>query len=150
MKRVLLILISSVSLMALSGAEARNFFGVRFGFPELGVQIGSTTAFGRNVGGRLTADFGYYNNSILVGGDILYFLTIPTPGVTFDLDFYLGGGLGVGFLTDNRGVGYNIHFVLGLEFLLTRDLGVFFEARPIGYGNFGYYYGGAIGVNFRI
>jgi hypothetical protein len=150
MKKVLLILVSSLSLMTLSSADARSFFGIRFGFPELGVQFGSTNVFGRNVGGRLTADFGYYNNAILVGGDILYYLTIPTPGVSFDLDFYVGGGLGVGFLTNNNGVGYNIHFVLGLEFLFTRDLSLFFEARPVGYGNFGYYYGGALGVNFRL
>jgi hypothetical protein len=149
-KKLLIILVSSLSFMTLSQAEARNYFGIRFGFPELGVQIGSTTVFGRNVGGRLTADFGYYSNAVLIGGDILYYLTIPTPGASFDLDFYVGGGLGVGFTTNNSGLGYNIHFVLGLELLFTRDLSLFFEARPFGYGNFGYYYGGALGLNFRI
>ncbi|NJK44289.1 MAG: hypothetical protein HC933_08400 [Pleurocapsa sp. SU_196_0] len=105
MKKLLIILVSSLSFMTLSQAEARNFFGIRFGFPELGVQIGSTTVFGRNVGGRLTADFGYYSNAVLIGGDILYYLTIPTPGASFDLDFYVGGGLGVGFTTNNNGLG---------------------------------------------
>ncbi len=151
MKKVVLILVSSLSLMVFSGAEARNYFGIRFGFPELGVQFGGTNVFGRNVGGRVTADFGYYNNSVLVGGDILYYITIPTPGVSFDLDLYVGGGVGVGFVTNNAGgLGYNIHFVLGAEFLLTNALGIFVEARPFGYGNFGYYYGGALGLNFKI
>jgi hypothetical protein len=150
MKKVLLILVSSLSLMGFTGAEARDYFGIRFGFPELGVQLGSTSVFGRNVGGRLTADFGYSNSSVLVGGDILYYIVIPTPGVSFDLDFYVGGGLGVGFGTNGGAFGYNAHFVLGVDFLFTRSLGLFLEARPFGFGSYGYYYGGAFGFNFTL
>lgn len=150
MKKFWLILVSSVSLMCYTQADAREFFGIRLGFPEIGVQLGSTSVFGRNVGGRLTADFGYNNNNVLLGGDILYYLTIPTPGVSFDLDIYLGGGVGVGIGTNGGTFGYNAHAVLGLELLLTRSLSGFLEVRPFGFGNLGYYYGGAIGVNFRL
>jgi hypothetical protein len=137
------------ALLALgSSAQARDYFGVRFGFPELGLQIGSTTAFSRNLGGRLTVDFGYRNNSFLVGGDVLYTIVIPTPNTSLDLEVYLGGGLGLGFAPS--AVDYNLHFVLGLEFLLTRQIGVFIEGRPVGYGSLGYYYGGSLGLNFRL
>ena len=150
MKKFGLILVSTLSLMIASQADAREFFGIRLGFPELGVQLGSTSVFGRNIGGRLTADFGYNNNNIVLGGDILYYLTIPTPGVNFDLDVYLGGGVGVGIGTNGGAIGYNAHAVLGLELLFTRSFSGFLEVRPFGFGNLGYYYGGAIGVNFRL
>ena len=81
MKRFWLILIFIVSLTGFTQAAARSFFGIRLGFPEIGVQLGSTSVFGRNVGGRLTADFGYNNNNVVLGGDILHYLTIPTPSV---------------------------------------------------------------------
>lgn len=150
MKKFWLILISSLSLMGFTAADAREFFGIRLGFPELGVQFGSTSVFGRNIGGRLTADFGYGNSSVVLGGDILYYLTIPTPGASFDLDVYLGGGVGVGIGTSGGSIGYNAHAVLGLELLFTRNISGFIEVRPFGFGNLGYYYGGAIGVNFRL
>ncbi len=148
MNKRICILIVTVLLAINSSAQARDYFGIRFGFPELGLQLGSTTVFGRNLGGRLTVDFGYRNNSFIVGGDILYTIIIPTPNTSLDLEFYLGGGLGLGFAPDV--LAYNLHFVLGLEFLLTRQIGIFIEGRPVGYGNFGYYYGGALGINFRL
>ena len=150
MKKFWLMLVTIGSLMGFTTADAREFFGIRLGFPELGVQLGSTSVFGRNIGGRLTADFGYSNNNIVLGGDILYYLTIPTPGASFDLDVYLGGGVGVGIGTNGGAIGYNAHAVLGLELLFTRSLSAFVEVRPFGFGNLGYYYGGAIGVNFRL
>ena len=63
MKKFWLMLVTIGSLMGFTTADAREFFGIRLGFPELGVQLGSTSVFGRNVGGRLTADFGYGNSS---------------------------------------------------------------------------------------
>jgi hypothetical protein len=137
------------ALLALgSSAQARDYFGIRFGFPELGLQIGSTTAFSRNLGGRLTVDFGYRNNSFLVGGDLLYTIIIPTPRSSLDLEFYLGGGLGLGFASND--LDYNLHLVLGLELLFTRQISIFIEGRPVGYGSSGYYYGGSLGINFRL
>lgn len=132
-----------------SGAEARDYFGVRFGFPELGVQLGSTDLISRNLGGRLTVDFGYYVNGVVLGGDILYTLVLPTPGSSFDLDVYFGGGVGFGFSNGSR-LGWNVHGVLGLDFLVTRDLAIFAEVRPLGYADYGYYYGGSLGLNFRL
>jgi hypothetical protein len=148
MNKRFMILIAAMLLAIGSSAQARDYFGIRFGFPELGLQLGSTTAFSRNLGGRLTVDFGYRNNSFIIGGDILYTIIIPTPNTRLDLEFYLGGGLGVGFAPNV--VDYNLHFVLGLEFLLTRQIGIFIEGRPVGYSSLGYYYGGALGINFRL
>ena len=73
-----------------------------------------------------------------------------TSSVSFDLDVYLGGGLGVGISTNGGTIGYNAHAVLGLELLFTRSISGFIEVRPLGFGNLGYYYGGAVGVNFRL
>jgi hypothetical protein len=148
MNNRLRILILTAFLVLGSSAQARDYFGIRFGFPELGLQIGSTSAFGRNLGGRLTVDFGYRNNTFIVGGDLLYTIVIPTPNTRLDLEFYLGGGLGLGFAPNV--VDYNLHLVLGFEFLITRQIGIFIEGRPVGYGSFGYYYGGALGINFRL
>ena len=148
MKRAFLV----AALAALSlapTAQARDYFGVRFGFPELGVQLGSTDLISRNLGGRLTVDFGYRNSSVILGGDILYTLVIPTPGSSFDLDVYFGGGVGFGFAGGNS-FGYNVHGVLGLDFLLTRDFAIFAELRPVGFSEAGYYYGGSLGLNFRL
>jgi hypothetical protein len=148
MKRFFTFLAAVVAMTALSGADARNYFGVRLGYPELGVQLGSTNFFSRDVGGRITADFGYYNsNTIVLGADALYNIPIPTPNTSLDLNVYVGGGLGL--VLGNRVLGYNIHGVLGVDILLSPAIGVFLETRPAFGGTFGYFGAGA-GLNFRL
>ena len=134
-------------------ADARDYFGIRFGFPEVGLSLGSTTLISRNLGGRLTVDFGYYSNVAILGGDILYTVPIDPPGRGLSLELYFGGGLGFGL---GRYTGFdNIHGVVGANIQFNRDLGVFIEARPFGYGPngygpSGYYYGAGIGLNFTL
>ena len=143
-------LIAAMSLAPI--ADARDFFGVRFGFPEIGLQLGSTTLISRNLGGRLTVDFGYSSNAAILGGDILYTLPIDLPGRGLNLELYFGGGLGFAL---GRYSGFdNVHGVIGANLQLNRDIGIFIEGRPFGYGydsGYGrYYYGGGIGLNFTI
>jgi hypothetical protein len=149
MKRFFMFLATVMTVVALQAADARTSFGVRLGFPELGVQVSNTNFFSSRVGGRITADFGYIgSNTIVLGADVLYSLPIPTQGSSIDLEAYLGGGLGVAL--GNRSSAYNVHLVLGLELLLNRDLGVFVEARPVVAGNYGYWYGAGLGLNIRL
>ena len=146
MKRVLRALI--VLLACCSVAEARDYFGVRLGFPGLGLQVGSTDLISRNLGGRLTVDFVYFRNGAVVGGDILYTLNFDTRRSA--LDFALYFGLGVGLGVSNNAFDYDLHGVIGFEFLPIRDLGLFVEVRPLGFTTGGYYFGGAIGLNFGL
>jgi hypothetical protein len=148
MKRIFTFLATVVVMTALSGADARNYFGVRLGYPELGVQLGSTNFFSREIGGRVTADFGYYSGSSLVlGADVLYNIPISTPNTALDLNVYLGGGLGL--VVGERGFDYNVHGVLGIDVLLSPTVGVFLETRPAFGGRYGYFGAGA-GINFRL
>ncbi len=151
MKRTL-ILLTFLAAFGFSGAcEARNYFGVRFGYPELGLQIGNSNLFAKNLGGRVTADFNYYGSSVVLGADLLYTLPVPTPNTSFDLAFYLGGGLGLGLgLNGGQNFGYNLHGVLGLDFIVNKDFSLFLEVRPFGWGDYGYYYGGSLGLNLTL
>lgn len=150
-RNTLIALTAALSLAPV--ADARDYFGIRFGFPEVGLSLGSTTLISRNLGGRLTVDFGYYSNVAILGGDILYTLPIDPPGRGLSLELYFGGGLGFGL---GRYTGFdNIHGVVGANIQFNRDLGVFIEARPFGYGPngygpSGYYYGAGIGLNFTL
>jgi hypothetical protein len=146
MKHIAYVLIAWFALF--SAADARDYFGIRIGFPEIGLQIGSTNLIARNLGGRLTIDFAYWRNGALVGGDILYTLNIPTPRSAIDFAVYFGLGVGVGFT--NSAFDYNLHGVIGLEVLPIPDLGLFVEVRPIGLTTGGYYFGGSIGLNFQL
>ncbi len=150
MKRVLRALIVLFALYSVAGsaAQARDYFGVRLGFPGLGLQFGSTNLITRNLGGRLTVDFVYYRNGAVVGGDILYSLNFNPSRSSFDFSVYFGGGVGVGFA--NSAFDYDLHGVIGLEFLPIRDLGLFVEVRPLGFTTGGYYFGGAVGLNFGL
>jgi hypothetical protein len=129
-------------------ADARDYFGIRFGFPEVGLSLGSTTLISRNLGGRLTVDFGYYSNAAILGGDILYTLPLDPPGRGLSFELYFGGGLGFAL---GRYTGFdNVHGVIGANVQVNRDFGVFIEGRPFGYGPSGYYYGAGIGLNFTL
>lgn len=146
MKRVLRALIV---LFALSGvAEARDYFGVRLGFPGIGLQVGSTDLISRNLGGRLTVDFVYFRNGAVVGGDILYSLNFDSRRSSLNFSLYFGLGVGLGVA--NSAFDYDLHGVIGFEFLPIRDLGLFVEVRPLGFTTGGYYFGGAIGLNFTL
>jgi hypothetical protein len=147
MKRLFTFLVAIIAILALQGADARSYFGVRLGYPELGVQLGNTTFFSREIGGRITADFGYDNNTIVLSGDALYNIPIPTPNTALDLNVYLGGG--VGLVVGDRVLSYNVHGVLGVDILLSPAIGVFLETRPAFGGNRGYFGAGA-GINFRL
>jgi hypothetical protein len=139
------------SSFATAQTSSRSYFGVRLGFPELGVQLGNTAVFGRGIGGRLTLDFGAFRgNELLLGGDILAHLPIPTPGSSLDLEVYVGGGAAVGLNTLESNLAFNVHLVLGLELLLNRSVSVFLEARPVASGNTGFSVAGAAGLNLRL
>jgi hypothetical protein len=145
-------LIALTAAMSLVGtADARDYFGIRFGFPEVGLSLGSTSLISRNIGGRLTVDFGYYSNAAVLGGDLMYILPIDPPGRGLSFELYFGGGLGFAL---GRSSGFdNIHGLVGANVQINRDLGVFAELRPFGYGNAyygGYYYGGSLGLNFTL
>ncbi|HEX2864728.1 MAG TPA: hypothetical protein VHN99_09175, partial [Deinococcales bacterium] len=118
--------------MGLAGnAAASNYFGVRLGYPEVGLQVGSTNLFGPHFGGRITADFWYGAGLVALNGDALYSIPLGTPGAGADLDFYFGGGLGVVLDTSGaQALGYNVHGVLGLGLVASKDVTVFLETRP--------------------
>jgi hypothetical protein len=152
MKKVLPLIVSLLAFSSLAHAQTsnRSYFGIRLGFPELGVQLGNTSVFGRGVGGRLTLDFAFQGNGVLVGGDILAHIPIPTPGSSLDLEVYAGGGAAVGLRTNRNELAFNVHLVLGVELLLNRSISVFLEARPVGFGDTGFSVAGAAGLNFRV
>jgi hypothetical protein len=153
MKKLLSIIFVFFALSSLADAQVanRSYFGVRLGFPELGVQLGNTSVFGRGIGGRLTLDFGAFRgNDLLLGGDILVHLPIPTPGSSLDLEVYVGGGAAIGLNTIDSNLAFNVHLVLGLELLLNRSVSVFLEARPVASGNTGFSVAGAAGLNLRL
>jgi hypothetical protein len=153
MKKILSVLIAFFVFSSLVNAQAsnRSYFGVRLGFPELGVQLGNTSVFGRGIGGRLTLDFGAFRgNELLLGGDILVHIPIPTPGSNLDLEVYVGGGAAIGLNTIDSNLAFNVHLVLGLELLLNRNISLFLEARPVASGNTGFSVAGAAGLNLRI
>jgi hypothetical protein len=145
-RNALIALTAALSLAPV--ADARDYFGIRFGFPEVGLSLGSTTLISRNVGGRLTVDFGYYRNTAILGGDLLYSLPIDPPGRGLIFEIYFGGGIGFAL---GRDTGFdNVHGVIGANVQLNRDLGIFIEGRPLGYGPYGYYYGANIGINLTL
>jgi hypothetical protein len=145
-RNALIILTAALSLAP--SAAARDYFGIRLGFPEVGLQLGSTTLISRNLGGRLTIDFGYYRNNAILGGDILYTLPLDPPGRGLSFELYFGGGFGFAL---GRDTGFdNVHGVIGANVQVTRDFGLFIEGRPFGYGSGSYYYGGGIGLNFTL
>jgi hypothetical protein len=151
MKKMVCIIIALLVGSSFANAQSnRNYFGIRLGFPEIGVQIGSTNIFARNIGGRLTLDFAFAGNGVLVGADVLGYFNIPTPGSSLDVDVYAGAGAAVGLRSNNNNLAFDIHLVLGLELLLSKSFGLFVEARPVGFGDSGFSFAGAIGINFRI
>ncbi len=149
-KIVTIIIVLLVSSSFANAQSARNYFGIRLGFPEVGVQIGSTNIFARNIGGRLTLDFAFASNGVLVGADVLGYFTIPTRGSSIDLDVYVGAGAAIGIRTSRNEPAFDIHLVLGLELLLNNSISFFVETRPVGFGDSGFSVAGAVGINFRV
>jgi hypothetical protein len=133
-RNALLALTAALSLAPV--ADARDYFGIRFGFPEVGLSLGSTTLISRNLG------------AAILGGDILYTLPLDPPGRGLSFELYFGGGLGFAL---GRYTGFdNVHGVIGANVQVNRDFGLFIEGRPFGYGPGGYYYGAGIGLNFTL
>jgi hypothetical protein len=156
-----------VAMFALFNSSAlADSFGVRLGYP-LGVQYTSGESF--RIAGYISPFFGL---GIGVQGDLILG-SIKNIGKTEGLNAYYGAGANAGYFTYSFGSIYSYSYVnLGvqgtgwLEYSFTPTLSVFLDASlgidygialggsgslaGINYGGIAPYYGGALGLNFKL
>ena len=155
-----------VAMFALFNTSAlADSFGVRLGYP-LGVQYTSGESF--RIAGYVSPFFGL---GLGVQGDLILG-SIKKVGGVDELNAYYGAGVHAGYYTYSFGSVYSYSYVnVGaqgtgwLEYSLTPTLSVFLDASlgidygiPLGitgvytgaYGGLNGYYGGALGLNFKL
>jgi hypothetical protein len=165
MKKKLGMLIAMFAL--LNSSALADSFGVRFGFPNLGVQYTSGESF--RISGYI---YPFYGLGIGVQGDLILG-SIKGLGNTDALNLYYGAGANAGYYTFSSGNIYSYSYlnvgVQGtgwLEYTLSPTLSAFVDASfgidygialggtgiltGINYGGITPYYGGAFGLNFKL
>lgn len=138
-----------LGLSMLGSAAQADSFGVRTGYPFLGVQY--------TMGGApSTPGLRFVLSSLFVNANLQadYLLHMPLPSLE-NFSLYYGGGanLDVAF---GGGFGIGAQGTVGVEYQLTHQLSIFGDTslgvtfRPSSNAPIQPYYGGGFGVNFRI